>query len=231
MLNNPDYSPTGWQGTLILWAVLAAAAVLNTVGGRALPILEIMILILHVIGFFAIMIPLVSLSDKIDTADVFTVFSNEGGWLSFGLSFLIGLNGNATAFLGTDGPVHMSEEVRNAQKNVPRSMLLSLLINGVLAFSLLIAVLYCTVDLDDAIANAPNGYPFVLILANGVGSIGGATAMCAIILVLEFCSTVGAMAGGSRIVWSFARDNGLPGSRGLSQVSLSQLQLLSGFQF
>lgn len=216
-LNNPEYEVTGWQGTLVFWAVLLAAALLNTVGGKILPVLEVMILVLHVLGFFAIFIPLISLSEKVDTSDVFTGVSSQTGWLP-GLAFFIGLNGNAAAFLGTDGPVHMSEEVKNAQRNVPRSMLLSLVINGVLAFGLLIAVLYCTVNLDDAVNNAPNGFPFVLILVDGVGSAAGASVMTAIVLILEFCSTVGSLAGGSRIVWSFARDNGMPWSAALSKV-------------
>ena len=216
-LNNPAYSPAGWHGTLVFWAVLLCAALLNTLGARLLPALEIAVLILHILGFLAILIPLLALSPRVPSDQVFTGISSSSGWPP-ALAFFIGMNGNATAFLGTDGPVHMAEEVRDPRRNVPRSMLLSLVINGCLAFALLIAVLYCTVDLQDALENAPNGYPFVLIFANGVGSRAGASVMTVIVLVLEFCSAVASMAGGSRIAWAFARDKGLPGSAMLAKV-------------
>lgn len=114
----------------------------------------------------------------------------------------------------------MSEEVQDASKNVPKSMILSIIVNGFLALGMLLAVLFCMGDIDEAIANAPNGYPFIVILANGVGSVAGATAMSSLIIVLELCSCAAGLAAASRMLWSFARDRGLPGHRLLSKVSL-----------
>lgn len=57
-------------------------------------------LILHVLGFFAILIPLVYLAPHTDSNTVFTVFLNEGGWKTQGLSFMIGLIGPVFNFLG-----------------------------------------------------------------------------------------------------------------------------------
>lgn len=114
----------------------------------------------------------------------------------------------------------MSEEVQNASKNVPRSMILSLVINGVLSLGMLLAVLFCMGDINDAIQNAPNGYPFMTILANGLGSVAGATAMTCLIAVLEMCSCAAGLAAASRMLWSFARDRGIPGHRILSKVIL-----------
>ena len=98
-------------------------------------------------------------------------------------------------------------------------MILSTVINGLLALGMLLAVLFCAGDVDSAIATAPNGYPFIAIFAAGVGSNAGATAMASIVLVLELCSAAAALAAASRMMWSFARDRGLPGSIILSKAS------------
>lgn len=112
----------------------------------------------------------------------------------------------------------MSEEVKNSTTNVPRAMILSTMINGVLAFGMLVTVLFCAGNINEAVTNAPNGYPFIAIFAEGTGSIGGATAMTVIIVLLELGSSIGALAAASRMVWSFARDRGVPGNRLLSKV-------------
>ncbi|KAF7872051.1 uncharacterized protein EAF02_009156 [Botrytis sinoallii] len=76
--------------------------------------------------------------------------------LSAGLSFFIGLAGNAVAFLGCDEAVHMSEEIKNLRINVSRAMIASIMINGVLAFGMLIATLFCAGELTAAF-ESPTG--------------------------------------------------------------------------
>lgn len=96
----PDYSPTGWQETLFMWAYLALVLFFNSVLSKALPAIEIGILIIHILGFFAIFISILYLAPKATAADVFTIFNNGGGWPSQGLSFFVGLAGVAAAFIG-----------------------------------------------------------------------------------------------------------------------------------
>ena len=112
----------------------------------------------------------------------------------------------------------MAEEIRNASTIVPQCMITSVIINGVLAFGMLIAILFCMGDIDAAVAS-PTGYPFIEIFTQATGSLTGAGFMTAIITALAFCATIATLAGSSRMMWSFARDRGLPGWRFLSQVS------------
>jgi len=42
--NNPSYTPTNWQGTMLLWAMLLIGILLNTIFNRILPSLEIFVL-------------------------------------------------------------------------------------------------------------------------------------------------------------------------------------------
>lgn len=99
-LTVPSYVPKGWQGTLLYWATIAFAVFINTIVGSLLPKFEGFILILHILGFFAILIPLVILGPHDTASDVFTTWLNEGGWSTQTLSFFVGLLGNVFAFLG-----------------------------------------------------------------------------------------------------------------------------------
>lgn len=110
----------------------------------------------------------------------------------------------------------MSEEVKNASKDVARSMIFSLIINGCLAFGMLLAVLFSAPNLMD---QAPDeAIDFIQIFFESVGSKAGASVMTSIIIVLEFCSALGCLAAASRMTWSFARDRGLPFSHYISMV-------------
>lgn len=105
VLNNPDYVPERWQGTLLFYAVIAAALIFNTYLVKYLPKIEGLILIIHIVGFFGILIPLVYMAPHGSAADVFTTFGNAGGWSSNGLAFFVGLVTGVYSFLGTSSLV------------------------------------------------------------------------------------------------------------------------------
>ena len=100
-LCNPSYEPKPWQSTLLFWAVLAFCFGINAIISSWLPKFEGLILILHITGFFAILIPLVVLGPHGNAAGVFNSFANGGGFPSQGLSFFVGMIGNVFAFVGT----------------------------------------------------------------------------------------------------------------------------------
>ena len=99
-LGIPSYEPQPWQGMLMMWAYLLLAFFINTTLVALLPALELLFLSIHVLGFFAMLIPLVNIAHHGNAHDVFTLFNNGGGWSTAGLSFFIGLQGNAAALLG-----------------------------------------------------------------------------------------------------------------------------------
>ena len=126
---HPEYDFQRWHGTLLAWAVSLLAVVFNTVLIGALPKLEGVLLVLNVVGFVAILVPLVHLAPHGTASEVFTVFLNGGHWKSQGLSFFVGLVGNSLAFVGkspsslrnghlqanreqgTDGAVHVCHPI------------------------------------------------------------------------------------------------------------------------
>ena len=100
ILDNDSYQPKKWQGTLLCWAVLAVAIFINTVVSGLLPMIEGIILVLHILGFVAIIVPLVYLSPHGSAASVFKTVLNEGGWPTQGLSYCVGFIGNVATFVG-----------------------------------------------------------------------------------------------------------------------------------
>ncbi|KAK2591189.1 hypothetical protein QQS21_011123 [Conoideocrella luteorostrata] len=213
-----NYDPQPWHGTLLFWAVIFFAVFINAVVSSTLPKFEGLILILHILGFFAILIPLVILSPHGAASDIFTNFQNGGNFPTQGLSFMVGMMGNVFAFVGTDAAFHMAEETQNPSVVVPRSILISMLINGVTGFAMTLAVLFCLGDDIESLLKSATGFPHLQIFLNSTKNVAGATTMAAIITTLGICATVGMLASTSRVFWSFARDRGLPFWRTLSKV-------------
>lgn len=75
---------------LLFWAVLFSAVIINCFTSQALARLERAILILHLVGFVAVLVPLVCLGPH-GNGSVFTTFVNEGAWPTQSLSFFVGL--------------------------------------------------------------------------------------------------------------------------------------------
>jgi choline transport protein len=101
MINFPDsYTMEPWHGTTLAIAVASAALIFNMFLAQKLPIIEGIILIIHVFGFFAILIPLWVLAPRAPVSQVFGSIEDRGGWGNSGLSCLVGLVGPIFALIG-----------------------------------------------------------------------------------------------------------------------------------
>ena len=112
----------------------------------------------------------------------------------------------------------MSEEIQNAALVVPRSIMMSIFINGALGFAVLLVTLYSLNDIEKTLKTRTN-YAFMQVFLDSTGSVAGATAMASIITIMEFSANIGILATASRMCWSFCRDRGLPGWQSLQYVS------------
>ena len=101
VLNDSSYVFERWHGTLLVMAISFIAVIFNTLFVKHLPMVEGMILTLHVFGFFAILIPLWVLAPRNNAKVVFTEFTDGGNWGNKGLSTLIGMLSPVFAFIGT----------------------------------------------------------------------------------------------------------------------------------
>lgn len=109
ILNYPTYTFERWHGTMLYWAVLMVSALVNTVGIRLLPVIENIVLLLHIAFYFAILIPLIYLSPHSSAKYVFATFENNSGWSSDGVAWCVGLLTSTYVFVGYDGACHLSE--------------------------------------------------------------------------------------------------------------------------
>ncbi|KAJ5831699.1 hypothetical protein N7474_000010 [Penicillium riverlandense] len=209
VLNNPNYDFQRWHGTLLVIAITLFSIIFNTFLAKRLPFVEVLILILHVCGLFAIIIPLWVLAPRRSATQVFTEFNNGGAWNSAGTATLVGFSTTITALIGYDCAVHMSEEIKDASETLPKAMITSVCVNAASGFLMLVTVCFTLGDIDD-ILKTRTGYPFIQVFYNATESLPGTNTMTAILVLTLTASTITEVATASRQLWSFARDRGLP---------------------
>ncbi len=100
VLNNPTYVPRRWEATLLFYAVILVSLFFNTIMVKFLPKIESLILVIHIGGFFGVLIPLVYTAPHGSASEVFGQFENAGGWSTQGLSFFVGIVTGVYSFLG-----------------------------------------------------------------------------------------------------------------------------------
>jgi len=135
---HPSYQQQNWQQSLMMIAVALIATLMNTYGAKKLPILEGIVLVVQFVGFFSIIIPLCVLSPKAPASEVFGSFTNNGGWSSIGAACFVGSFTATASFAGSNAAVHMAEETEDASKAVPRMIMLTIAVNGAMAFIFII---------------------------------------------------------------------------------------------
>ncbi|EAA64875.1 hypothetical protein AN2043.2 [Aspergillus nidulans FGSC A4] len=209
VLNNPTYNFERWHGTLLVIAITTFSIFFNTFLARNLPMVEALILIIHIVGLFAIIIPLWVLAPRNNAKAVFTEFNNGGGWNSDGTATLVGFSTTITAMIGYDCSVHMSEEIKDASRTLPKAMMSAVGVNAVLGFIMIITLCFTLGDVDN-ILESPTGFPFIQIFYNTTQSYAATNTMTAILVITLTASTITEVATASRQLWSFARDRGLP---------------------
>lgn len=218
-LNNPTYDPPRWETSLIVWATAILVSLFNVFGAKHLPLFENIFATFHVLAVFPVIIVLAVLAPKQTSADVFVNFSDNNlpghQWPNIGLTVLVGQVSAMFTVLGPDSVAHMSEEIKDARKMVPKSMLAAFFGNMPFAFGVLIAFLYSLGNLDDALSSP---YPFVYVFQQATGSVAGATGMTVVMYLLLLMITASVFASTSRQTFAFARDGGFPCSRWMSKV-------------
>lgn len=106
VLNNPSYVSRPWHGTLLTIAAVCFAIIFNTLLAVKLPLIEGIVLVIHIAGFLAVIIPLWIMAPRAPGSALLD-FQNNGGWSTMGISAMIGLQTPLTALIGYDCSVHM----------------------------------------------------------------------------------------------------------------------------
>ncbi|KAJ5682362.1 GABA permease [Penicillium macrosclerotiorum] len=216
-VRNPDYVSENWQGTLFVFAMVLVIYIFNVYAADLMPVLNNLLMILHVLSWTVVLIVLWAMAPHQSAEAVFiTQWKNLGGWSSMGISVLIGQISAIYGSLSSDATAHMSEEVKDAGRNVPIAIAWGYFSNGIMATILLISFLFATPSVEDALDDN-TGFPFLYVFKNAT-SVAGVNGLTAIILIPVIFSNILFNASTSRQTFAFARDKGLPFSRWIGKV-------------
>jgi amino acid transporter len=198
----------------IFVAILLSHAALNHVGVRAVSLLNWLSSWYHLAGVALMVGALVVLAPRQDAAFLLAkTTASEHGYL---YGFLVGLLQAQWTFTGYDASAHVTEETLDPSRNAPWGIFLSVAVSGVVGYAMLLAVTLSIPDLPALLAG--EGNPFVRILELGLGPRLGAALIWMTIGAMWFCG-LASVTSNSRMLFAFARDGGLPGSRWLARVS------------
>ena len=89
-VNDQDYNPTAWQGLLLVAVNVAVMYAVNVWGSRVFPFLQNLLLVFHVMSFFAVLIPLWVVPEHNFTQVAFMQYTNYSGYKTRGLSLMVG---------------------------------------------------------------------------------------------------------------------------------------------
>ena len=221
-VNYPGYEPKQWHLTLIIIGMLVVEALMNMYTFWLIPWIEMLAGILHICLLVVFLVVFTCLAPRHTPEFVFLRTQSSSGWTPFpawniGLLTPVwgfvgedypGLNMEISlTFLGFDGAVHMSEEVRRAKQAVPRSIFYTVVTNGVLAYAMVVCMLFTMGSVEEA---QKSSFPIIEICRQATGSVKAATAMVSGLLVISLSVNLASIASVSRLTWAWARDGALP---------------------
>jgi amino acid transporter len=222
-----NFNPASHTVLLVVTLVLLALQTgLNTIGARVMGRVAQFGVYVEILGTFGIAVVLGihgfhhGVGYLTSTLDVQHSTANPLG-LNFGGSWigaaLIAVLAPVYIFYGFESAGDISEETKNAGRQVPRAMRLALIWGGIASF-VLTAALLLSMPTGPGAANLTlqnGGIPFLLSqLPHWMQDI-----MLALIIFAFFSCGSAVQGAGSRLAFSYARDGALPGSKWISTIS------------
>lgn len=207
---------------LVYAGILLSHALINHFGIRLVSWLNDFSVTVHIIGVIVIVGALFLFAPKQPLGFFFArVTHNNEGW-SYSWAFVIGLLQAMWTYTGYDASASVSEETVDPRRRAPWGMVMSVVVSSVVGYLLLIALTLAIKDIP-AVLNAKdasgNDVPTVIaILIAALGERAGTLFSALAAMAMWFCG-LSAVTWSSRVIWAFARDEGLPLSHLWQQVS------------
>ncbi|KAI1842938.1 hypothetical protein JX266_010956 [Neoarthrinium moseri] len=139
-----------------------------------------------------------------------TLTHDVSGWTNPAVAWGIGL-------LTVTYPL-TGDEVVQARTRVPRSMILSVVLNSIMQTTYMICLLF-TIGNVDQVASTPTGLPIIEVYYQATGSKAATNLFVAVMGLVIFTSFFNVFASVSRLIWAFSRDKGLPFSNFFGSVN------------
>ncbi|KAJ6133615.1 hypothetical protein N7471_008830 [Penicillium samsonianum] len=206
-----------WHTVLVAWAVGLFSLAINVFAPHALHRLSRFILVWNITSFIVVITTLLATNQQKQDADfVFHEFRNMTG---FGASTatIVGILQSFFGMCCYDAPSHMTEEMTHASRDAPKAIIMSVIIGAVTGLLFLLTLCFCMGDIE-ATVNSSTGVPVIQIFYDSTQSKTGTCILASMITVIIMVTSISLVAEGSRSVYAFARDHGLPFSALWSQV-------------
>lgn len=143
-------------------------------------------------------------------------FGQPGFWFVFGLGLLMA----QYTITGYDASAHMSEETRQASRSAAWGIVMSVVVSVVFGFALLVAVTFAVPDVQGTIDAGANAVVYIWTTSMNDG---WAEFLLLIAVVAQFFCGTASMTSASRMLFAFARDQAVPGSRMWRKVSAERV--------
>ncbi|KAJ7223478.1 amino acid/polyamine transporter I [Mycena pura] len=206
-----EFIATNAQTYGVYCALLVFHAAMASLATRTIARLQRLYIIFNILLFLVVMIALPAATPKeLHNTASFALghFENISGWAD-GYAFILSFLAPAWSVSGFDAGVHLSEEARNAPRAVPFAILSAAILSAILGwFVNIVLAFYMGRDLESVVGN-PIGQPMTTIFFNSVGKTG-TLAIWAFMIITFWMTGMDYLTAGSRQVFAFSRDQGLP---------------------
>ncbi|EJF62151.1 amino acid transporter [Dichomitus squalens LYAD-421 SS1] len=197
----------------ILLAILFTHGIVCSAATAVIARLNIFYVIINIgTTIAAIIVLLVCSGDqRVSTETAFTMFENNTGWTNSGWAFLLAFTSPMWTLTGYDSAAHISEETAGAARAAPIAILVGVGATASLGWLLFIAASFAAASVPQLLDTAlplPMGQLFLDVLGKR-----GMLAIWSLIIVVQYVTGAAQGVDASRVVFAFARDNALPGSR------------------
>ncbi len=207
---------------LVYAGILISHALINHFGIRLVALLNDLSVTVHIIGVIAIVAALLLFAPKQPVSFFFTAVTNNPQGSPYWWAFIVGLLQAQWTFTGYDASASVSEETVDPRRRVPWGMVMAVVVSSVAGYLLLFALTLAIRDIPSVLTSKDaggNDIPAVItILDTALGSRAGGLFSALVAMAMWFCG-LSAVTWCSRVVYAFARDNGMPLSRIWKRVS------------
>ncbi|UGU33137.1 APC family permease [Mycolicibacterium smegmatis] len=220
--SDSNISSTPLQKFIIATCVVLICIGLNSTGSKTLATIAKVGLAAEVAGIVVVGLYLLIFARKNEFSVLFNTFGTGSGGdytSAFFTAAIIGL----VLYYGFEACGEVAEETPNPSRAIPRSMMLTVVLGGGAAIFAFVGYILAAPNLQ-AIVDGEVANPITAILTDTFGVAG--TKIFLLIALTSFLACVmGQQAAGSRLIFSFARDDMFPGSNIFKKISNRKVPL------
>lgn len=210
-------NPDRWMTAGLALLIIVIGTATNMIGRKVLKVMVIASIICEVVGSVGLgtVLLLFYRENPLSTLFASGGLPDAGAWVSGPMLLAVAYVG--WSFLGFEAAGSIAEEVEDPERNVPKAIILSLLLVALTVMYSSAALILAIPNLEQVLSQQA-GDPVSGTLIAHLGS--GISKPLLIMFVIGFVSSfLAVQAAVSRCIWGAARDRGLPASKVLGRLA------------